>query len=214
MHAFDAATAIGTAFCSLAGPGVWDLHEHGRIAKRDGKLTRRQRKEQARAEKKQAAEQAAEELRNAERQAYLEKAAREAAEQLATKRAEQYPEIWEHALRLAAALGETTVTESVWKTAHRDIEGADPGEDADTIRIRNAAERRVIAARSEAPGERPVKVTNTQAASQVPTGTKKRTYKAPTVRGVRRKGDTPPQSQGARNQARIAAQRHAENGAN
>src|SRR5690606_13799930 len=30
LHAFDMATAVGTAFASLAGPGVWDLHEHGR----------------------------------------------------------------------------------------------------------------------------------------------------------------------------------------
>src|SRR4051812_3202439 len=44
---FDPATAIGTAFASLAGPGVWDLHEHGRIRKRDGAKTRSERKAEA-----------------------------------------------------------------------------------------------------------------------------------------------------------------------
>ncbi|CAM5665327.1 hypothetical protein KAURM247S_02326 [Kitasatospora aureofaciens] len=36
LAAFDPAAAIGAAFASIAGPGVWDLHEHGRIRKRDG----------------------------------------------------------------------------------------------------------------------------------------------------------------------------------
>jgi hypothetical protein len=206
MHAFDAATAIGTAFASLAGPSVWDLHEHGRIATRDGKLTRRQRKAPEHAAKKAAAKKAAEELRNAERQAYLEKAAREAAEKLAQERAEQYPEVWEHALKLAAALGETTVTEAVWKKAHNNVLGADPGEDADTIRLRNAAQRRVVAARSEAPGERPVKVTNAQRDSQMPRRGRGNPG-GPPVRGVRRPGDTPKYVGAARRQAAITAKK-------
>src|SRR5690606_40964746 len=44
LNAFDPATAIGTAFASIAGPGVYDLHEHGQIRKRDGKLSWRQRR--------------------------------------------------------------------------------------------------------------------------------------------------------------------------
>lgn len=207
ITAFDPATAIATAFASLAGPAVWDLHEHGRIAKRDGKLTRRQRKEQARVAKETAAKKAAEERRSAEREAYREKAAREAAEKLAKERSEQYPEIWEHALRLAAALGEATVTEAVWKKAHNNVMGADPGEDADTIRTRNAAARRVIAARSEAPGNSPVKVTNAQRDSQMPRRGRGNPG-GPPVRGVRRPGDTPKYVGAARRQAAITAKHH------
>jgi hypothetical protein len=179
MHAFDAATAAATAFASLAGPGVWDLHEHGRIRTRDGKLTRRERREQRAQEKKEAAREKA-----------RAEAAKKIAERLAELRAKEYAEEWAYALRLAAALGETTVTDAVWEQTWDDLHALKPGQTVDAIRTRNNAARRVAGARSEAPGEKPVKVTNTQRASQVPTGPKKRTYKAPTVRGVRRKGDT------------------------
>jgi chemotaxis protein histidine kinase CheA len=202
---FDIATACGTAFASLAGPGVWDLHEHGRIRTRDGKLTWQQRRRQRAEEKRLAEEKAAAELRAAEIEAYREKAAREAAEQLATDRAAAYPKVWEHALKLAAALGETTVTEAVWKRAHRDIEGTDPGDSVDVIRTRNAASRRVEAALSEAPGNTPTKVTNTQRVSQMPTGRGRGSKTGPAVRGVRRPGDTKPYVKAARTQASITA---------
>ncbi|NEB06580.1 hypothetical protein, partial [Streptomyces sp. SID13726] len=55
---------------------------------------------------------------------------------------------------------------------------------------RNAAARRLIAARSEAPGEKPVKVNSAQVASQVMPAGSKRVYKPPTRRGIRTKGDT------------------------
>ena len=152
LHAFDLATAVGAAVASIAGPGVWDLHEHGRIRKRDGKLTWRQRRAERRAEKKKAREQA---RRDAEKRAEEEAAAEKAwefAATLAELRAEEFPEVWQHAVKLAAAMGEATVTEAVWKRAHNDIEGADPGEWVDAIRTRNVARRRVEAARPECHG--------------------------------------------------------------
>jgi flagellar biosynthesis GTPase FlhF len=185
LHAFDPATAIGTAFASIAGPGVYDLHEHGQIRKRDGKLSRRQRKAQAKAERAEAARKAADEKRRAAEKEAAERAAAEAAEKLAQARAKEFPKVWQHALRLAAALGETTVTEAVWKRAHRDVEGADPSESAEIIRLRNAAEARVEAARQK----RPVNRSSQQVASQVPGAKKPRVYNPPARPGRRTTGD-------------------------
>lgn len=203
--AFDPATAIATAFASVAGPGVWDLHEHGRIRKRDGVLSRRERNAQEKAAREEAAVRAAEEERKrAEKQA-AEDAAEAAAMELDADREEHFPKVWEHALKLAAALGETAVTESVWRRAHKDIEGADPGESVDIIRGRNSAARRVEAARSEAPGNKPTKVTTAQRASQMPSTPKTRRYNPPARSGRRRPGDTPKYVSAARKQAAIAA---------
>ncbi|MFD9223791.1 hypothetical protein ACFWDI_28260 [Streptomyces sp. NPDC060064] len=205
LAAFDPATAGATAFASLAGPGVWDLHEHGRIRKRDGVLSRRERKAQERAEWRAAAEKArTEATARAEKEA-AEKAAAEAAQQLAVDRAKYFEKVWDHAVMLAADLGETTVTEAIWKRAKRDIEGTDPGESVDIIRGRNIAARRVEAARSEAPGGTPSKVTSTQRASQMPPIKKPRVYKPPTRRGRRHAGDTPKYVEAARKQAAITA---------
>lgn len=200
LHAFDPATAIGTAFASIAGPGVYDLHEHGQIRKRDGKLTRRERKAAEKAAREEARRQAAEEKRRAAEKEAAERAVAEAAEKLAQARAKEFPKVWQHALRLAAALGETTVTEAVWKRAHRDIEGADPSESAEIIRLRNAAEARVEAARQK----RPVNRSSQQVASQVPGSKKPRVYNPPARRGRRTKGDVK-YTPGARRQASIAA---------
>ncbi|MGA4864127.1 hypothetical protein ACPB9J_15920 [Streptomyces lavendulocolor] len=205
VTAFDLATAIGTAFASLAGPGVWDLHEHGRIRKRDGKLTWRQRREQRAAEAKAAKEKTAAEERARAEQAAAEQSAARDAEKLATERAEHFPKVWARAEQLAAALGETTVTESVWKRAYNDIEGTDPHESVDIIRSRNAAARRVLAARSEAPGSDPVKVTNAQRASQMPPSGQRREYRPPARAGIRRPGDTQRYVSAARKQAAITA---------
>lgn len=200
LHAFDPATAIGTAFASIAGPGVYDLHEHGQIRKRDGKLTRRERKAAEKAAREEARRKAAEEKRRAAEKEAAERAAAEAAEKLAQARAKEFPKVWQHALRLAAALGETTVTEAVWKRAHRDVEGADPSESAEIIRLRNAAEARVEAARQKRPVNRP----SSQAASQVPGPKKPRVYNPPARRGRRTKGDVK-YTPGARRQASITA---------
>jgi hypothetical protein len=204
LHAFDIATAVGTAFASVAGPGVWDLHEHGRIRKRDGALTRAERKAKRAQEKQEAAAKAAEEKRVAAEQEAKEKAAAEAARQLAELREKEFPKVWAHARRLAAALGETDPN-AVWRRAHIDIEGVEPGESVDIIRGRNIAERRVLAARSEAPGSTPSKVTNAQRASQMPPTSKTRRYTPPARPGVRRKGDTPKYVSAARKQAAITA---------
>ncbi|GAB2718244.1 hypothetical protein [Streptomyces bullii] len=204
LHAFDPATAISTAFASIAGPGVYDLHEHGQIRKRDGALTRKQRKAQAKAERAEAARKAAEEKRRAAEKEAAECAAAEAAEKLAQARAKEFPKVWQHALRLAAALGETTVTEAVWRRAHRDVEGADPAESAEIIRLRNAAEARVEAARQK----RPVNGSTQQVASQVPGAKKPRVYNPPARRGRRTKGDVK-YAPAARRQAAITAKQTA-----
>ncbi|ARX81545.1 hypothetical protein SMD44_00943 [Streptomyces alboflavus] len=201
LHAFDPGTAIATAFASVAGPGVWDLHEHGRIRKRDGALTRRERKAQEKAAKAEAKRKADEDARRRAEKEAADEAAKEAVAQLADTRATQFPKVWAHALRLAADLGETTVTEAIWKRAKLDVEGAPPGESADVLRMRNAAEARVSAAREK----RPVTGSSAQAASQVLGPNKPRVYNPPARRGVRAKGDTAPYVSGARKQASIAA---------
>ena len=202
---FDPATAYATAFASLAGPGVWDLHEHGRIRKRDGVLTRREQKAKDAAEKAAAKEKAAREAAaKAEREA-AEKARQDVAEKLAKEREERSPKVWEHALNLAAALGETTVTEVVWKRAHRDVEGTDPGDSAEAQQLRNAAARRMLDARADAPDEKAWKASSAQVGPQVPPNRRRGPVTGPAVRGVRRPGDTAPFVDAARKQAAITA---------
>ncbi|WP_307706103.1 hypothetical protein [Streptomyces sp. V1I6] len=200
LHAFDPGTAIGTAIASIAGPGVWDLYEHGNLRKSN----RKERRARRRAEALAAALEAEREALAQQEKAAAAQAAAEAAAKLAADRERYFPKVWEHAVKLAAALGETTVTEAIWKRAHNDIEGTDPTESVDIIRGRNAAARRVIAARSEAPGEKPRRVTSSQIVPQVPNRGKRGRAGGPPVRGVRRKGDTT-FSVGARKQQSITA---------
>lgn len=207
--AFDPATAIATAFASVAGPGVWDLHEHGRIRKRDGVLTRQERKTKERGEARAEAMRKLEEKAERFEGEAAEKAAAEAEKKLAEDREKNFPKVWEHALKLAAALGETTVTESVWRRAHKDIEGTDPGESVDIIRGRNSAARRVVAARSEAPGSTPTKVTSPQRANQMPRSQRGPARKPP----LRHPGDTQSYVTAARKQAAITAKQSARSNA-
>ncbi|MER8004783.1 hypothetical protein [Streptomyces sp. NPDC094149] len=203
LNAFDPATAIGTAFASIAGPGVYDLHEHGHIRKRDGALSRRERKEREKAERAAATERAKEEKRKAAEKEAADKAAAEAQQELAARREALFPKVWDHAIKLATDLGETTVTEAIWKRAKLDVEGAPPGESADVLRMRNAATARVDAAREK----RSVNGSTQQVASQVSGAKKPRVYNPPARPGKRTKGDvkfTP----AARRQASITA-RHA-----
>jgi hypothetical protein len=202
---FGMATALATAFASVAGPGVWDLHEHGRIRKRDGALTGRERKDQERTEKRAAAEKAAREAAvKAEKEA-AEKAAKAAFEKLTKDRETLYPKVWEHAVKLAAALGETTVTETVWRRAHKDVEGTDPGDSAEAQQLRNAAARRMLDARADAPDKTVWKIGNAQVNPQVPPTRRRGSVTGPPVRGVRRPGDTAPFVEAARKQAAITA---------
>ncbi|MGW6703590.1 hypothetical protein ACWGDE_01670 [Streptomyces sp. NPDC054956] len=202
LASFDTITAIATAVASIAGPGVWDLHEHGRIRARDGKVSRWA------AWRAKSAKETAERL-EADAAMATAKAAEETAAKLSAERAEAYPKEWAHALRLAAALGETVVTEAIWKRAYRDLNGVDPGDSVDIIRGRNAAERRLIAARSEAPGNRPVKVTNAQRVPHLPPGVGRGSKTGPKVRGIRRSGDAPKFVEAARNQAAVTAKQAA-----
>ncbi|MGW3821827.1 hypothetical protein ACWEAF_05835 [Streptomyces sp. NPDC005071] len=205
LTAFDPATALGTAFASLAGPGVWDLHEHGRIRKRNGALSRRERKAAKKEIKQIAAERAADEARRRAEKKAADDAAAERAKQLADLRAKEFPKVWDHARKLAADLGETTITESIWKRAKLDVDGALPGESAEIFRMRNAAELRVEAARQKKPVSTLSKTTNAQRASQMPPKPKPRIYNPPARPGRRRAGDTPKYVSAARKQAAITA---------
>lgn len=201
LDAFDTATAVGTAFASLAGPGVWDLHEHGRIRKRDGVPTRRERRTAKKVAKKQAAEEAAAKLFEAERQAHLENAEWVAAKHLDEARATEFPNVHKHALKLAADLGETAITEAIWKRAKLDVDGAAPGESAEILRMRNAAEARVEAARLKTSVNTVGRTVSPQHANQMPRAQRGPARKPP----IRRAGDTAKYVAAARKQAAITA---------
>ncbi|MFI9598903.1 hypothetical protein ACIHCX_03310 [Streptomyces sp. NPDC052043] len=185
LHSFDPGTALATAFASIAGPGVWDLHEHGRIRKRDGALSRKERKAQRRAERAKAAQKAAEEAQKRAEQEAANKAAAEAADMLAGARAEEFPDVWDEAEKIAAAVGEVTVTEAVWARAYRNIQGCDPGESIESITARRKAEARVESALSGTPVNTLSKNKNAQRGAQTPRSSNK------PVPPVRKAGDTP-----------------------
>jgi hypothetical protein len=126
---------------------------------------------------------------------------------LAGARAEEFPEVWEEAERIAAAVGEVTVTEAVWARAYRNIQGCEPGESIESITARRKAEKRVEAALSGTPVNTLSKTTNAQRAAQMPPGPN-RVLKA---RATRRRGDTPKYSEPARKQAALAAKEAAKN---
>ena len=148
LNAFDPATAIGTAFASVAGPGVWDLHEHGRIRTRDGVPTRQERKAAEKAAKEEAKQRAAEVERKRVEKEAADKAAEEARRQLSEERQREFPDVWSEAVKIAAALGKTTDDPTVWARAYRNIKGAEPGESIESITARRKAEARVEAALS------------------------------------------------------------------
>lgn len=209
LQAFDPATALGTAFASIAGPGVWDLHEHGRIRKRDGIPTRRERKAAEKAERAEAARKAAEEKRRAAEKEAAAKAAEEARARLNEDRQREFEDVWAEAGKIGAALGKAPDDPAVWPRAYRNIKGCDPGESIESITARRAAEKRVQAALTGAPVSTLSKTTNAQRASQVPGAKKPRVYSPPARRGVRTKGDVK-YTPAARRQAAITAQQAAE----
>ncbi|WP_405010992.1 hypothetical protein [Kitasatospora sp. NBC_01539] len=175
---FGLGTGLGGAFCSLAGPLVWDLHEHGRIRKRDGKVSRRLR----RAEAKRIAAEAAEQKAATER----ESEERAAVEQL---RSVQWPQVWERAVALAAAVGELHPSEPTWKRAWDDTQGATLGDTAESIAARVAAR----AAVKDAANDRTKmveKVEKPQVESQLTRPSNTPAVKRPD--GRRANGGTPP----------------------
>ncbi|KOG78721.1 hypothetical protein ACZ90_04585 [Streptomyces albus subsp. albus] len=205
LDAFDPATAIGTAFASLAGPGVWDLHEHGRIRRRDGVPTRRERRAAKKTAEREAAEQTQARLVEAERQAHLENAARNAAERLDADRKQMFPRVHEHALKLAADLGETAITPAIWKQAKLDVDGALPGESDEILRMRNTAAAKVEAARLNKPVSTLSKTTNAQRAAHLPPASTKPRPKPIPPRRTR--GDSTPFHPAAKRLAADTARR-------
>jgi len=205
LQAFDPATALGTAFASIAGPGVWDLREHGRIRKRDGVPTRRERKAAKRSAAAEAARKAAEEAKRAAEKETAEKAAAAARQQLAEDRQREFPEVWKEAVKIAAALGKTPDEWAVWVRAYRNIEGTDPGESVESITARRKAEKRVEAALAGLSVSTLSKTTNAQRVPQVPQGPGRGSKTGPKVRGVRRPGDSQKHVAAARRQASITA---------
>ncbi|MFE5368161.1 hypothetical protein [Streptomyces mirabilis] len=210
LHSFDPGTAVATAFASIAGPGVWDLHENGRLRKRDGVPTRRERKAAAKAAKAEAARAAAEEKKLAVEKEATDKAAAQKRAQLTELRKTHFQKVWEHAEKLAADLGELDPN-AVWEQAKLDVEGAPPGQSADVIRMRNAAETRVEAARQNKPVNTVSKTTNAQRVPHLPPGPGRGSKTGPKVRGVRRSGDSQPFTKAARKQAAITAQQTSKN---
>jgi hypothetical protein len=190
LDAFDPATAFGTALASLAGPGMWDLHEHGRIRKRNGKLTWRERRAAEKAAKEEAKQKAAEEERRAAEKAAAQEAVEAERQRLAEERQREFEDVWKEAVKIAAAIGSTTDDDAVWARAYRNIKGCDPGESIESITARRKAEARVESALNGTPVSTLSKTTNAQRAIQVKTSTRRSSYK-PTP-PVRQPGDTPP----------------------
>jgi hypothetical protein len=209
LNAFDPATAIATAFASIAGPGVWDLHEHGRIRKRDGVLTRRERKVQRKNERAEAARKAAEEERKRAEKKAADEAAEKARQELREIRQTVFKDVWDEAVQIGAALGKEPDDPAVWPRAYRNIKGCDPGDSIESISSRRTAEKRVESALTGTPVNTLSKTTNAQRASQVPSAKKQRVYSPPARRGIRSKGDVKYTS-AARRQASIAAKQTAE----
>lgn len=187
---YDPATAFGTALASIAGPGMWDLHEHGRIRKRDGKLSWRERRAHRKASEEEAAQRAAEEERRAAEKEADEEAAELARYELAEDRQREFPDVWQEAVKIAAAVGSTTDDNAVWVRAYRNIKGCDPGESIESITARRAAERRIQAALTGTPVSTLSKATNAQRVPQTMRGSGRGSKTGPKVRGVRRAGDT------------------------
>ncbi|MBD3549851.1 hypothetical protein [Streptomyces sp. JV180] len=189
LDAFDPATAIGTAFASLAGPGVWDLHEHGRIRRRDGAPTRRERRAARKAEKDLAAAKAAQEAREEAREQARQEAIEAIEERLAEQRAQEFPNEWKYALKLAIAKGETTVTEPIWEQTWADLHAAKPGVTANIVSARNAAAKQMQRVLERDPAHTPSKGASSQRVIQVKAPARRSSYRPTPPR--RKPNDTP-----------------------
>lgn len=132
---FDPVTGAAGAFFSLLGPAVWDLHEHGRIRKRDGKPTLARRFEQY---KENRAKAKAEKKAEKTRQRKAEQEAKRDAER-ERQYAEYHPEVWDRAVQLRAARGMEKVSPQLWAEAWRDVHQLEVGETAETVAARESA---------------------------------------------------------------------------
>jgi chemotaxis protein histidine kinase CheA len=191
LHSFDPGTALATAFASIAGPGVWDLHEHGRIRRRDGVLTRKERKAKKRADARAEALKKLEEKAQRFEKEAADKAAEEARKELRETRQTVFEDVWAEAVKIGAALAKEPDDPAVWPRAYRNIKGCDPGESIESITARRAAEKRVQAALTGTPVNTLSKTTNAQRAIQTP----RSSYKPVPPR--RTPGDTPRYSRAA-----------------
>ncbi|MFI0901813.1 hypothetical protein [Streptomyces sp. NPDC020983] len=186
MSAYGLATGLGGAFCSLAGPLIWDLHEHGRLAKKEGRLPRKVRRAEARAARDEARRVTA----------------------VNAARANEDTKVWERAVYLAAALGEVAPkrsrlrrrivgevvpSERTYKRAWDEIHGAETGTTAETIAARRAA-RHAVRVASNSPLSKTEKDANAQVDSQMdpPAGTAPKAPRKSGEDGRRRNGGTPP----------------------
>ncbi|WP_037918727.1 hypothetical protein [Actinacidiphila yeochonensis] len=192
--AYGMATGLGGAFCSIAGPMIWDLHEHGRIAKREGRKPWRARRAEARTARAEA--------RRVKR--------------VNAARADRDQSVWERAEYLAAALGEVVPSEKTYRRAWDEIHGAEVGSTAVTIAGRRTA-RRAVRVAQNGPLDDPVKGESSQVESQMdPSGEgAPKAPRTPGEDGRKRNGGTPPTrrrgdvqySPGARRQMSLSALR-------
>ncbi|MDQ0758723.1 hypothetical protein [Streptomyces canus] len=204
---YDLATAFGTALASIAGPGMWDLHEHGRILKRDGKPSWRERRAAEKAEREAAKDRAAEEARKRAEKEASDEAAEAARQELREIRQTVFKDVWAEAVKIGAALGKAPDDPAVWPRAYRNIKGCELGESIESITGRRTAEKRAEAALTGTPVATLGKTTNAQRAAQMPPGPN-RVLK---TRATRRRGDTPKYVGAARKQAAITAKQAAKN---
>ncbi|WP_406401616.1 hypothetical protein OH805_21245 [Streptomyces sp. NBC_00879] len=193
---YGIATGIGGALCSVIGPMIWDLHEHGRIAKREGRTPLSVRRAMAKAAKRDA----------------------KRIEAVNAARAARDKDVWGRALDLAAALGQQTPSEATYRRAWTEIHGADVGQTAERIAHTRAAKRAVRLAQN-GPLDKPESHAKPQVDSQMPPGGRKSPTapKKPGADGRKRNGGTPPRrrpgttsySSAARSQMRATARARA-----
>ncbi|MFB8407537.1 hypothetical protein [Streptomyces sp. NPDC055912] len=168
---YGIATGIGGALCSVIGPAIWDLHEHGRIVKRQGRKTFAQRRAEKRAARAETA-----------RVAKVNK-----------MRAESDKDVWERALFLAAALGELVPSEKTYRRAWDELHGAEVGSTAAIISAKRLARRSVRLAQN-GPLDAAHKGENPQVDSQMDPADDKpsKAPSAPGEDGRKKNGGTPP----------------------
>ena len=168
---YGTATGIGGALCSLIGPMIWDLHEHGRITKKQGRKPLSIRRAEAKAAKAEA----------------------KRVEAVNGQRAARDKDVWQRALDLAAALGETVPSEKTYARAWTEIHGAEVGSTAERIACTRAAKRAVRLAQngpldgSEKPAKPQVNSQMTPVAETPPKAPKK-----PGEDGRKKNGGLPP----------------------